>query len=94
MASLLQIEVEEDVLGKLQELARNTGRSVEELHRMALDEFLEDACQEAAMILEGLRDCDEGRTVPHEAVSAWLKSYGTAELARNAVRDKPLNARS
>ncbi len=26
------------------------------------------------MILEGLRDVDEGRTVPHEDIEAWVKS--------------------
>jgi predicted transcriptional regulator len=39
---------------------------------------VDEAADEAAM-LEGEADADAGRTISHEAMKAWLLSWGTAD---------------
>jgi predicted transcriptional regulator len=77
MATVLRIEVSDEMLGKLQALARDMDRTVEELCGMALEDFVPEMREEVDDVLEGLKDADEGRTVPHEEVMAWLRSVGT-----------------
>ncbi len=76
MPTVLQVEVNDEFLTKLKVLARDTGRSVEELHQIALDEFVQHARQEVDEILESIQDIADGRTVPHDEVVAWLEAYG------------------
>ena len=38
-----------------------------------------DGVAEAAADAEGLADLEAGRTISHEAVKTWLKSWGTPD---------------
>ncbi len=53
MATVLRIEASDEMLGKLQALARDMDRTVEELCAMALEDFVPEKREEVDAILEG-----------------------------------------
>ncbi len=72
----LTIEVPLGIEERLEELARTTSRTKSWLAQEALRSFVDLFDWQARAIRDGIADADAGRTVDHEAVSAWLESWG------------------
>jgi predicted transcriptional regulator len=95
MANVLQIEVNDELMAKLQALADDMGRSVEEIHAFALEDFVVHEREIVDAVLEGKRDCEAERTIPHEEVVAWMNSLFTDHpLPRPEPKGQPLSRAS
>ena len=73
----LTIEVPVAVEERLEEAARASSRSKRSLIQAALIAFLDLYDWQIEAIRAGIADADAGRVVDHEAVAAWLESWGT-----------------
>ena len=73
----LTIEVPVAVEERLEEVARASSRSKRSLIHGALIAFLDLYDWQVQAIRQGIADADAGRVVDHEAVAAWLESWGT-----------------
>jgi RHH-type transcriptional regulator, rel operon repressor / antitoxin RelB len=72
------LHVRPELVTGLDELAKASGRSREELAEEALAEYLEVQRWQIAGIEEAVRAADAGELgIPHEDVAAWLDSWGT-----------------
>lgn len=72
----LSFRVSEETAQRLDALAEATDRPRSWLLEQALDSYLEVQAWQVERIRQGLADLEAGRTVPHEEVAAWLKSWG------------------
>lgn len=61
---------------RLTKLADATARSSSWLAAHALQVYVEDQEWQVAAVRAGLRDLEAGRTVSHEKVTRWLRSWG------------------
>jgi RHH-type transcriptional regulator, rel operon repressor / antitoxin RelB len=61
---------------RLKKLADATARSRSYLAAHALQVYVEDQEWQIAAIRKGRKEVREGRTVSHEKVSRWLRSWG------------------
>jgi predicted transcriptional regulator len=84
MTAVLQLELDDDRLAKLNEPSRDTGRPVEELNHIALQEFLEDARKEVDETLEGMQDVAQGAPSPTKA-----SSHGSSPTAPRTPSHSP-----
>jgi RHH-type rel operon transcriptional repressor/antitoxin RelB len=83
MSTVLTFRVDEQIKEDLESLAEATQRSKSFLASEALKDYLAREAWQVAHIKEGMRQADEGLTVPHEEVGAWMASIGTRnELPR------------
>lgn len=83
MSTVLTFRVDEQIKDALESLAEATQRSKSFLASEALKDYLAREAWQVAHIKEGIRQADEGQTVPHEEVDAWMASLGTRnELPR------------
>jgi len=83
MSTVLTFRVDEQIKEDLESLAEATQRSKSFLASEALKDYLAREAWQVAHIKEGMRQADEGLTVPHEEVDAWMASIGTRnELPR------------
>jgi RHH-type transcriptional regulator, rel operon repressor / antitoxin RelB len=83
MSTVLTFRVDEQIKEDLESLAEATQRSKSFLASEALKDYLAREAWQVAHIKEGMRQADEGLTVPHEEVDAWMASMGTRnELPR------------
>ncbi len=73
----LTIEVPVAVETRLEEVAQASSRSKKSLIQAAVVAFLDLYDWQIEAIREGIADVDAGRVVDHEAVAAWLESWGT-----------------
>ena len=64
---------------RLDHLVKATERSRTWHLEQALARYLDDQAWQIAEIQAGLADVRAGRTVPHEAVKAWLERLGTED---------------
>lgn len=71
----LSPEASRDLAG----LAERTGRSVDALLEEAIERYLADEREILEGIERGIADADAGRTVDHDAVVAWVESWGTED---------------
>ena len=79
----LSFRVRAEKAEQLDRLAEATDRPRSWLLQQALDSYLELQAWQMQEIEAGLRDLEEGRTIPHEKVKAWVESWGTdKELER------------
>ena len=80
----LTVRVPKQDLERLNALAQSTNRSKSELASEALAAYLVEEVRQIAAIREAVERADAGAPwIPHEAVAAWLRSWGTAnELPR------------
>jgi predicted transcriptional regulator len=74
----MNIQVDEELFGRIREIAKKTGRTAEEaatelLASLSADEIELDAEQDAA-VAEGLAQLDRGESVSNEEVMAKLKA--------------------
>ena len=71
------VRIDQDLEQRLKRLAKATGCTEAWYIRQAQEEWMVQA------IKEGIKAADEGRTVDHDQVEAWLNSWGTEnELER------------
>ncbi len=73
----LTIEVPVAVEERLEQAAQASSRSKRSLVQAALIAFLDLYDWQIEAIRVGVADADAGRVVDHEAVAAWLESWGT-----------------
>ena len=74
MPVMLSVAVDEALAEQIEMLSRDTGRSVEELHQVALAQFLREEREHVDAVLDGLRDADQGSVISHDEVKAWIGS--------------------
>ena len=75
-STTLTIELPKSVGERLQELARTTHRTLENLAQEALSSYVENSDWQVEAIRQGIADADAGRMVDHDAVASWLRSWG------------------
>ena len=73
----ISVRLPEDLKLEVARLAIATKRSRAHIVKEAVAAYVEDERDYQAAIDEALREADEGVFVSGEAVSAWLKSWGT-----------------
>jgi predicted transcriptional regulator len=71
------VTLPDEVAQRLARLAQETRSTPEALLREAAEDLVFDMDERIARIREGLADIEAGRTVPHEKVVAWVRSWGT-----------------
>lgn len=70
----LAVSVSDEFYEKLQKLAADMERTLEECQLWALEDFYAEERANTDSLLDGLSDIAKGRVVPHEDVVAWLES--------------------
>ena len=73
----LSLRIDDDTKKRLDALARRARRSKSFLAAEAIAAYVETESSQLDEIEAGIEDLDRGRAVDHEAVAAWLKSWGT-----------------
>lgn len=73
----LTIEVPTAVEERLEAAAQASSRSKKSLIQAAVIAFLDLYDWQVEAIRAGVADADAGRVVDHQAVAAWLESWGT-----------------
>ncbi len=76
MTETLSIRIDSGTKSKLDALANRSKRSKSFLAAEAIARYVEAEEWQLGEIEAGLRDADEGRTVSHEEVAKWMKSWG------------------
>ncbi len=79
------LRVPVDLKKRLDQLAKAADRSRSWVATDALQRYVEDQRWQMAEIEQGLHDADQGRTVPHEKVDRWLRSWGSKRKVRPPV---------
>ena len=75
----LTVMVSDDFYDQLQKLARDMELTVEECQLWALEGFFAEERPAMDALLEGMKDADEGRLIPHEDVMEWARSLLTSD---------------
>ncbi|MGH9740865.1 MAG: CopG family ribbon-helix-helix protein [Candidatus Acidiferrum sp.] len=76
-STTVTIRVTKSLKTKLAKLASSTDRSSSWLAARALEVYVDDQTWQIEAIRKGKKDFEAGRTVPHEKVDRWLRSWGT-----------------
>ena len=76
MTTTLSVRIDHDTKKQLEALARRARRSKSFLAAEAITAFVEAESWQLDEIQGGLKELDEGRGVPHNDVSTWLRSWG------------------
>lgn len=79
MAEQLTVSISKRVKERLRQIAKETRRSEEEIAADALEDAFVYSEEDLESIRRGLEDIAAGRTVPHEEVAAWLRTWGTPD---------------
>ena len=78
-SATLTIRVAEDDQGRLEALARSTGRSQSSLAEEALSEYLAINEWQIAGIKAAIEDLERGERFEHEDVRRWVESWGSKD---------------
>jgi len=76
MTETLSIRIDAETNKRLDALARRCKRSKSFLAAEAISAYVQAEEWQFGEIEEGLTDLDQGRSVGHEKVSKWMKSWG------------------
>jgi len=76
MTETLSIRIDSETKKRLDALARRSRRSKSFLAAEAIAAYVDAENWQLAEIEAGLEDLDQGRTVSHDKVSKWLRSWG------------------
>ena len=71
------VRVDSAAKKRLEQLAKNTGRSRSYLAAEAINEYLAVNEWQVAGIRQAIESLDRGEGVPHDEVKAWVNSWGT-----------------
>ena len=77
MSTVLSVRVDEKTKRDLEALARQARRSKSFLAAEAIAAFVESERWQLAEIERAATELDQGRSVPHDDVAKWLRSWGT-----------------
>jgi RHH-type transcriptional regulator, rel operon repressor / antitoxin RelB len=78
-STTLTILVAESDQGRLDALARSTGRSPSSLAEEALSEYLAVNEWQISGIKAAIEDLERGERVEHKAVREWVESWGSED---------------
>lgn len=85
----LSVRVKPELGDKIDALAAAIERSRSYVVEKAVEEYVDREAWQVSAIRQGLADADKGLLVPHDAVQAWVNSWGTAnEKLRPKMRRK------
>lgn len=76
-STTITIRVDRSVKERLETIARQTKRSKSYLAGEAIEEFLAAQEWQVEGIERALRSLDDGKGVPHDDVSSWVRSWDT-----------------
>jgi RHH-type rel operon transcriptional repressor/antitoxin RelB len=76
MSETLSIRLDSAVKKRLDALANRSKRSKSFLAAEAIAAYVDAEDWQLGEIAEGIKELDSGRTVSHETVSKWLRSWG------------------
>ncbi len=76
MSTTLSIRLDPELKKRLDALAERSNRSTSLLAAEAIASYVEAQEWQLAEIRGGMKDLEEGNTVSHADVSAWLDSWG------------------
>ncbi|MDH3704298.1 MAG: CopG family ribbon-helix-helix protein [Alphaproteobacteria bacterium] len=76
-STTITIRVDRSVKERLEAIARQTKRSKSYLAGEAIEEFLAVQEWQVEGIERALHSLDDGRGVPHDDVSSWVRSWDT-----------------
>ena len=76
MTTTLSVRIDMETRQRLEALAKRSRRSKSFLATEAIAAYVETESWQLDGIAAGLDDLDEGRTVDHDAVAGWLRSWG------------------
>jgi predicted transcriptional regulator len=82
MTDTLSIRLDTETKKRLDALAQRSKRSKSFLAAEAIAQYVAAEEWQLGEIRAGLADLDEGRTMSHEKVSKWLKSWGKPAEAK------------
>jgi RHH-type transcriptional regulator, rel operon repressor / antitoxin RelB len=82
MSETLSIRLDAEVKQRLGALAERSNRSKSFLAAEAIAAYLASEEWQLGEIYAGLKDLKEGKSVSHEAVSKWLRSWGKRSEGR------------
>ena len=77
MTTTLSVRIDVETRQRLEALAKRSRRSKSFLAAEAIASYVETEGWQLDEIAAGLDDLDEGRTVDHDAVAGWLRSWGS-----------------
>lgn len=76
MTTTLSVRLEVETKKRLEALARRSRRSTSFLASEAITAFVETESWQLSQIQTGLEELDNGQSVEHTGVAAWLRSWG------------------
>jgi len=76
MSTTLSLRVAEETRERLESLAKRTRRSTSFLAAEAIASYVEAESWQLDEAAAGLDDLEQRRTVEHDAVADWLRSWG------------------
>jgi predicted transcriptional regulator len=76
MSTTLSVRIDANTKKQLEALAKRARRSKSFLAEEAIAAYVEAESWQLDEIQAGLAELDEGRSVAHEDVSKWLRSWG------------------
>jgi len=85
MTETLSIRLDTETKQRLDSLARQSKRSKSFLAAEAIAAYVEQEEWQLGEVQAAVDELDAGKTVSHEKVATWLKSWGTAKK-KNAPR--------
>jgi RHH-type transcriptional regulator, rel operon repressor / antitoxin RelB len=74
-SSTFTVRVDTAAKKRLEELAKNTGRSRSFLAAEAINEYLDINEWQVAGIKAAIESADRGEFIPHDQVKAWVNSW-------------------
>ena len=77
MSTTLSLRIDEETKARLEALAKRSRRSKSFLAAEAIASYVEAESWQLDEVAVGLDDLEQGRTVGHEAVTDWLRSWGS-----------------
>ena len=76
MSTTLSLRIDEETKARLEALARRSRRSKSFLAGEAIASYVEVESWQLDETAAGLDDLEQGRTVEHDTVAGWLRSWG------------------
>ncbi len=76
MATTLSVRIDLETKKRLEALAKSSRRTKSFLAAEAIADYVDRESWQVEEIHAGLKELDAGRSVSHERVSRWLRSWG------------------
>lgn len=75
-SATFSVRVERSAKKRLEELAKNTGRSRAFLTAQAINEYLDINDWQVSRIKQAIASMDAGKDISHDRVKKWIASWG------------------